>query len=88
MIDRRVRMLLKALEDGRWHERLPQRELTTKLVEACFNQGLIWRKLTKIPGKPGHFRGHFAITSSGRKALEKGEHPTRGEIGFTMKYGA
>ena len=88
MIDRRVRMLLKALEDGRWHDRLPQRELTTKLVEACFNQGLVWRKLTRNPGKSGRFRGHFAITTNGRKALEKGEHPTQGEIGFTMKYGA
>ena len=88
MIDRRVKLLLKALEDGRWHDRLPQRELTTKLVEACFNQGLVWRKLTRNPGKSGRFRGHFAITTNGRKALEKGEHPTQGAIGFTMKYGA
>ena len=88
MIDPRVKLLLEALEDGRWHDRLPQKELTTELVEACFNQGLVWRKLTRNPGKSGRFRGHFAITTNGRKALEKGEHPTQGEIGFTMKYGA
>jgi len=33
MIDRRVKLLLKALEDGRWHERIPAQAVTARVIE-------------------------------------------------------
>jgi len=86
MIDRRVRMLLKALEDGRWHERIPAQAVTARVVEGCLDLKLVKRKLIKIPKKPHHFQGHFKITRKGRRALEEGEHPTREQINYVIKY--
>ena len=88
MIDRRVKLLLKALEDGRWHERIPDHAVMARVVEGCLELKLAKRKLTKIPKKPHHFQGHFKITRKGRRALEEGEHPTREQINYVMKYGA
>lgn len=56
MMDRRVRVFLEALADGRWHSHLPQKEITTKVPDGCVYLGLAKRKLTKIKGDPATFR--------------------------------
>jgi len=86
MIDRRVKMLLQAVEDGRWSDRIPAQAITSRVIEACVHQGLVKRKLIRIPKKPHHFEGYFKITRKGRQALKEGEHPTREQINYVIKY--
>ncbi|HLD96545.1 MAG TPA: hypothetical protein VI794_02435 [Patescibacteria group bacterium] len=86
VIDRRVKTLLKILEDGLWHDRIFEKKmLTLRLAEACVLQGLVRHKLVKIPDMPDHFQEYFRITGKGRRALREGAHPTREEINYAIE---
>jgi hypothetical protein len=86
MIDRRVKLLLKALANGRWHNHFPQQAITPRVIEGCLALKLVKRKLVPVKGKRHHFWGYFKITGKGRRSLKEGEHPTREQINYVIKY--
>ena len=75
-LDRLARKLLEALTDGKWHARIPD-GVGAWTVEACFDLGLVARKLTSVEktGENPRSAATFKITTSGRKALIKDRIP-------------
>jgi len=78
-MDRRARVFLTVLKDGRWHLKFPLAEIPIWVVEACFDLGLVERRLTRDRGTRNS-TARFRITEKGRKALVKGKRPTRDDL--------
>jgi preprotein translocase subunit Sss1 len=84
VIDRRVKLLLTVLKDGRWHRRLPHGAITARVVEACFDLKLIKRKLTWVRSRRV-YNASFRITARGKKALKYGRRPDPEEFSEVMR---
>jgi hypothetical protein len=72
-MDRRARVFLTVLKDGRWHLKIRPKAVTVGVIEACVHLGLAERRLTKIRGT----RSELRITKNGIKALKRGYFPDR-----------
>lgn len=88
MIDRRVKLFLEVLKDGRWHRKIPLQKfakIPLYVVEACQDLELVECELTRIRGTR-NYNARFRITQKGRIVLHKGAGPTPEDI-HRLRYG-
>ncbi|HLD96270.1 MAG TPA: hypothetical protein VI794_00885 [Patescibacteria group bacterium] len=83
-MDRRVRLLLKALKDGGWHGKILQKAVTVGVVEAAVHLRLIEVKRIGIRGTRNS-RGFYRITGHGRAALSAGWYPSREDVSEAIR---